>query len=94
MNAVEQLTSLTLLITFLLGISFGVVGGAVFGAKRGARLVPVADDARSAGARVIYGLWTRDDNGNRPGRLPGSRQVADQPRGDDGSGSPGQAVDR
>ena len=59
MSLTEQLAALSLLIDFLFGITFGVVAGAVHGSRRGALLVPAADDLRSAGARVIYGVWTR-----------------------------------
>jgi hypothetical protein len=59
MSITEQLAALSLLIDFLFGITFGVIVGAVHGSRCGALLVPAADDLRSAGARVIYGVWTR-----------------------------------
>jgi len=62
MSFTEQISAawaIVLLIDFLFGITFGVVGGAVHGSRRGALLVPAADDLRSAGARVIHGVWTR-----------------------------------
>jgi len=88
--AIEQLTSLSLLIIFLFGITCGVVSGAILGSRRGALLVPASDTLLSAGARVIYGVYTRDDDG----LFPGSGQAPDDPRGDDGSESPGQGLDR
>ena len=48
--AIEQLTSLSLLVIFLFGITCGVVGGAVYGSRRGALVVPTSDDLLSAGA--------------------------------------------
>lgn len=59
MSAVEPLTALSLLIDFLFGITLGVIACAVHGSRHGAVLWPAADDLRSAGARVIYGVWTR-----------------------------------
>lgn len=91
---IEQLTSLSLLIDFLFGVTFGVVGGAVIGSKRGALLAPAADGLFSAGARVIYGVFTRDDDGYLQGLLVGKGQASDTPGGDDGSESPGQETQR
>jgi hypothetical protein len=93
-NAIEQLTSLALLIIFIFGITCGVVGGAVHGSRRGALLAPASDDILSAGARVIYGVYTRDDDGYLQGLLPGTDQASGDPYGDDGSESQGQGVDR
>ena len=92
--AIEQLTSLALLIIFLFGITCGVVGGAVHGSRRGALLAPAADDVLSAGARVVYGTYTRDDDGYLQGLLGGGDQGSGDPRGDDGSESHGQELDR
>jgi hypothetical protein len=90
---IEQLTSQGLLIDFLFGITFGVVGSAVYGSRRGALLVPAADDPLSAGARVIYGVYTRDDDGYLQSLLPRNDQAPGDPRGDDGSQSHGQELD-
>ena len=90
----EQLTALSLLIAFLFGITFGVIGGAVHGSRRGALLVPASDDILSAGARVIYGVYTRDDDGYLQSLIPGNRQAAGDPRVDDGAESHGQEVER
>ena len=92
--AIEQLTSQGLLIDFLFGITFGVVGSAVYGSRRGALLAPASDDPLSAGARVIYGVYTRDDDGYLQGLLPGNDQASGDPHGDDGSESHGQELDR
>jgi len=93
MNAItnEQLTALSLLIDFLFGITFGVFGSAVHGSRRGVLLAPASDDLLSAGARVIYSVWTR---GYPQDLLPGNDQVSGDPHRDDGSESPGQEVDR
>jgi hypothetical protein len=92
--AIEQLTSLSLLIIFLFGITCGVVSGTILGSRRGTLLVPASDTLLSAGARVIYGVYTRDDDGYLRSLFPGSGQAPDDPRGDDGSESPGQGLDR
>jgi hypothetical protein len=91
---IEQLTAQGLLIVFLFGITCGVVGGAVHGSRRGALLVPAADDILSAGARVIYGVYIRDDDGYLQSLLPRNDQASDDPSGNDGSQSHGQGVDR
>jgi hypothetical protein len=91
MEIAEQLTAQSLLIVFLFGITCGVVGSAVHGSRRGALLAPAADDLRGAGARVIYGVWTR---GYQQGPRPASDQASDGRRGNDSSESQGQEVDR
>jgi hypothetical protein len=91
MNVIEQLTAQGLLIDFLFGITIGAVGSAVYGSRRGALLAPAADDPLSAGARVIYGVYTR---GYPQGLLLGDDKAPGDPRGDDGSESHGQELDR
>ena len=62
MNFVEQLTAVALLVDFLLGVTFGVVGGASFASRREDRnysLLRTAPDLLCAGARVIHGVYTR-----------------------------------
>jgi hypothetical protein len=81
MSFTEQISAvwaIVLLIDFLFGITFGVVGGAVHGSRRGALLVSAADDLRSAGARVIYGVWTR---GYPQGPLSADDQATGEPSG-------------
>jgi len=92
--AIEQFTSLALLIVFLFGITLGVVGGAVHGSRRGALLAPSSDDLLSAGTRVIYGVYTRDDDGYLQGLLTNKGQASGDPSENDGSESHGQEVDR
>jgi hypothetical protein len=94
MSFTEQLTALSLLIDFLFGITFGVIAGAVHGSRRGALLVPASDDILSAGARVIYGVFTRDDDGYLQSLLTGGVRASDEPRGNDSAESHGQEVER
>jgi hypothetical protein len=90
----EQLTALSLLIVFLFGITIGIVGGAVHGSRRGALLAPAADGLLSAGARVIFGVFTRDDDGYLQGLLAGNGGAPGGPRGNSGTESHGQETDR
>jgi hypothetical protein len=94
MSFVEQLTAITLLVDFLFGVTFGVMGGAIRGSRRGVLLAPASDDLVSAGARVIFGVFTRDDDGYLRSLLRGHRQGSGDPRGNSGSASPGQEADR
>lgn len=98
MNFVEQLTAVTLLVDFFLGVTFGVVGGAVYGSRLEDgefSLLGAAPDAVSAGARRIYGVYSRDDGylarllrgGNHVGNERGGRP------GDD-SGAEGKDLER
>jgi hypothetical protein len=90
----EVVAALAILIVFLFGITFGVVGVAVHGSRRGALLAPASDDLVSAGARVIYAVFTRDDEGYLQGHRRGNGRGSGGPRGDDGPASPGQEADR
>lgn len=94
MSFVEQLTAITLLVDFLFGVTFGVMSGAIRGSRRGALLAPASDDLISAGARVIFGVFTRDDDGYLQGLLRGNGWESGGPRGDDGAASQGQEADR
>jgi hypothetical protein len=94
MEIVEQITALSLLIVFLFGVTCGVVGGAVHGSRRGALLVPGSDDLLGAGARVIYGVYTRDDDRYQQGLLRGSDLASDHSSGENRAESHGQEVDR
>ncbi len=96
MNFVEQLSAVVLLVDFLLGVVFGVVGGASHGSRREDReysLLTTAPDDVSAGARLINGVCTRDD-GYLRGLLPGGGEKAGDASGDDSAGSHGQELDR
>jgi hypothetical protein len=64
MNFIEELTAVGLLVDFYAGVTFGVVGGAVYGSKledNGHSLLGGAPDSLSAGARMLFGVHTRDD---------------------------------
>jgi len=99
MNFAEHVSAawaIALLIVYLFGITFGVVGSAVFGSVRENRnmsLLEHASDPISAGVREMLGVFTRDD-GYLRSLPPGGRTVARDPRGDDPSGSHGQGQDR
>ena len=92
--AIEQLTAQGLLIDFFFGITFGVVGSAVYGSRRGALLAPASDDPLSAGARVIYGVYTRDDDGYLQSLLAADGRAPADPSADDGSEPHGKETDR
>jgi len=99
MNFVEQLTAVTLLVDFFLGVTFGVVGGAVHGSLQEDReqsLLREAPGLVSQGARVIFGVYTRDDG--YMARLLASRDrllrdERNEPRGDD-FGAQGKDLER
>jgi hypothetical protein len=96
MNLVEQLTAIAILIDFLFGVSFGVVSGAILGSRREdyeMTLLGEAPDPLSAGARVIYGVFTRDD-GYLRSLLPGASEATRNDSADDGSESQGPGLDR
>lgn len=94
MSFMEQLTALSLLIDFLFGVTCGVIGGAVHGSRRGALLVPASDDLLGAGARVIYGVYTRDDDGYLQSLLTGGVRASGSRRGDEDKKSHGQEMER
>ena len=93
MEIAEPLTALALLIDFLFGITFGVLGAAVHGSRRGALLTPT-NDPISTGARALYGIYTRDDDGYLQSLLSRRNQATDDPHGDDGPARHGQGVNR
>ena len=96
MNFIEQLTAVTLLVDFFLGVTFGVIGGAAHGSLREDRertLLKAARDPVSAGARAVHGLYT-DDDGYLAGLLSGSRQaLKDDGRDERGSDGPAHGKD-
>jgi|SRR5690348_398576 len=85
-------SAIVLLVDFLFGITCGMFSGVVFGSVRENHemsLLEQAPDPLSAGARVILGLFTRDDGYLRslpPGgrRLRASRTSDSLKRGDRG----------
>jgi hypothetical protein len=91
MNFIEQLSAIALLVDFLFGVTFGVVGGAVHGSRRGVLLAPASDDILSAGARVIFWVCFR---GYPQGLVPGDDQRSHEPREDNVSESHGEEADQ
>jgi hypothetical protein len=92
-NFVEQLAAIALLVVFVFGVACGFVGGASYGPKREDRkrtLFRGAPDAVSDGARVIHGLYTRDDDGYLDRLLQRGPNASGRP---DESGSQGQELD-
>ena len=99
MNFIEQLTAVTLLIDFLLGMTCGMVGGAVYGSAledSEYSLLRAAPDAVSAGARIIYGISTRDDGYMQSLLPPGGQEQGDDrdDRRSNGSGPEGTEPER
>lgn len=95
-NFIEQLTAILILIDFLFGVAFGVIGGAILGSRRedyDKSLLGAATDSLSAGARVIHGVFTRDD-GYLRSLLPGSIEPDSGDTADEGAGSYGQGSER
>jgi hypothetical protein len=84
MNFVEQLTAMALLVDFLLGVTFGIVGGAVHGSlleDREKTLLRRSPDLLSEGARVMLdlnalpeGLAPGNDRGDRRGDGAGAQR--------------------
>lgn len=88
MNFVEQLTAVALLVDFCLGVTIGMVGGAVHGSLREDRektLLGQPPDRLSRGARVMFGVYTRDD-GYMARLLAGGDPVPAVDRDDDYGG--------
>jgi hypothetical protein len=93
MSFIEELSAVVLLVDFLLGVTFGVVGSAAFGSVRedqeysllGTALGPV-----SAGARVIYGVYTSSDEYMRSLLARGAETTIADERGDKVGGTEGQ----
>ena len=99
MNFAEHISAawaIALLIVYLFGITFGVVGSAVFGSVRENRNMSLLEQAPgpvSAGVREMLGVFTRDD-GYMRSLPPGGRPAARGPRRDDPPGSHGREQGR
>ena len=94
MNFIEQLSAIALLVDFLFGVAFGVIGSASLASRRedcDYSLTHAPPDPLCDGVRVLYGVYTRGDG-----------WVADAVRdvapaddgGNGGSGAQGQEPDR
>lgn len=93
MNLIEQLSAVALLIDFLLGVAFGVVGGVAYGSVRDDRartLLRPAPGPLTAGARAILGVRTRSDGYMRSLLARGGDAVAADARRDKPIGTEGQ----
>jgi hypothetical protein len=93
MSFVEQLSAVALLVDFLLGVTFGVVGSAAYGSIRDDRehtMLSAAPDPLSAGARVIHGVYTSSDEYMRSLLVRGGEATIPDERGDDACGTEGQ----
>jgi hypothetical protein len=96
MNFVEQLSAMALLIDFLFGVIFGVVGSASLASRREDHeftLLKAAPGPVCAGVRVIHGVYTSADE-YMIGLLHGGGRAAGGNRGIDDSGSQGQELDQ
>jgi hypothetical protein len=88
--------AIILLVGYLFGVAFGVVGSAVFGSVRENRnmsLLEQAPDPICAGVREMFGVFTRDD-GYLRSLPPSGRRTERDPRRDDPPGTHGQELDR
>ena len=87
MSFVEELSAVVLLVDFLLGVTFGVVGGAAYGSVREDReyslLGAAAPGPVSEGARVIHGVYVSSDEYMRSLLPRGGEAAAAGERGTD-----------
>ena len=91
MTIVEQLTAITLLIDFLFGVLFGVVGSASLASRRedfDYSLTHAPPDPLCDGARVMHGVCTRggsvSDGSRRPAPADDDRHGGNGDSGDQG----------
>jgi hypothetical protein len=96
MSFVEQLTAITLLVDFLFGVMFGVVGSASLASRRedfDYSLTHVPPDPLCHGGRVIHGVYTR--GGSASDAIRHSAHGDDGRPGDNGgAGDQGQEPER
>jgi hypothetical protein len=96
MSFVEQLTAITLLIGFLFGVMFGVVGSASLASRledSDYSLTHAPPDPLCDGARVVHGVYTR--GGSVSDAIRHSAHANDGRHGDNGgSGDQGQEPER
>jgi hypothetical protein len=97
MSFIEQLSAIALLIDFLFGVMFGVVGSASLASRRADRvysLVHAPPDPLCDGVRVIQGVYTRGDRWVSDARRAAAPGDNSWPGGNDDSGSQGQETER
>jgi hypothetical protein len=91
MSLIEQATAITLLIDFLLGVAFGVIGSASVASRREDRiysLLHAPPDPVCEGARAIHGVYSRGD-GFTSDVLRGTAGGGDNVTGGGGGGGGG-----
>jgi hypothetical protein len=96
-NFADQAPAVIIMIDYLSGLSCGLLGCMIFGSVRENRemsLLRSAPDPVSAGARVMFGLYTRDPGGYLQSILPGHRRASRAPHEDGSLGSHGRGQDR
>jgi hypothetical protein len=97
MSFIEQLSAIALLIDFLFGVTFGVVGSASLASRREDRnysLVHAPPDPLCDGVRGILGVHTRGDSWVSDARRGSARGDDGWRGGNDGSGPQGQETER
>ena len=97
MSFIEQLSAIALLIDFLFGVAFGMVGGASLASRREDRdysLVHAPPDPLCDGARVIQGVYTRGGGWVSDARRNAAHSDDARRGGNDGSGSQGEETER
>jgi hypothetical protein len=97
MTFIEQLSAIALLIDFLFGVTFGIVGSASLASRREDRdysLVHAPPDPLCDGVRMIQGVYTRGGSWVSDVRRAAAPGHGGRTDGDDGAGSQGQETER
>jgi hypothetical protein len=97
MSFIEQLSAIALLIDFLFGVTFGVVGSASLASRREDRdysLVHAPPDLLCDGVRMIQGVYTRGDSWVSDARRAAALGDDGRRGGNGGSGSQGLETER
>jgi hypothetical protein len=96
-NFADQAPAMVILVDYLFGLAFGVIGSMIFGSvleNHAMSLLREAPDPISAGAREFFGLFTRDDDGYLRSLTPGEHKAPRGAHRDGSSGSHGQGTER
>jgi hypothetical protein len=97
MSFIEQLSAIALLIDFLFGVTFGLVGSASLASRREDRdysLVHAPPDPLCDGVRVTQGVYIRGGGWMSDARRDAVHGDVGRPGGNDGSGPQGQEAER
>ena len=97
MSFIEQLSAIALLIDFLFGVTFGLVGSASLASRREDRdysLVHAPPDSLCDGVRMSQGVCTRGHGWVSDARRAAAQGDDGRPGGNDGSGPQGQETER